>query len=238
MDAFRSFSVTHALVLAGIAALTWLLVIVGRRQRRADAPTALERTLAIASLVLWIAVHGWWSTPPRLDLATTLPLHLCHLTAVIAALVLLMRLRPLRALLYFWGFGLSTQALITPTLTDPPSSIWFWAFWAQHGFVIAVAVYDVTVYRFRPSWRDCGLACRAVFLYALAMLPINLSLGANYGFVGNSRPETPSLIDLIGPWPERLAIIVMLVAAVMALLMVPWELARRRRHDGAQPFRR
>ncbi len=229
MDAFQPFTPTHALALAGIAAAAWGFVAAGRR---ASEPTVLERTLAWTNLAIWIAAHGWWVVPPQLDWATTLPLQLCHITAVVASLVLLTRRHALRALLYFWGFALSTQALLTPMLTDPPTTIWFWAFWAQHGFVIAVAVYDVAVLGFRPSWRDYWLACRMTFLYGLAMLPVNLTLGANYGFVGNSRPETPSVIDLIGPWPERLIVIVLLVAGVMALLMLPWEILRRR---GAPP---
>lgn len=225
MEKFELFSLTHALALAGIAGIAWLCAAT---ERRAAAPTALERTAAWANLAIWIAAHGWWVLPPQLDAATTLPLQLCHVTAVIASLVLLTRRHALRVLLYFWGFALSTQAILTPALTDPPTSIWFWAFWGQHGFVIAVAVYDVAVLGFRPAWRDYWFACRMTFLYGLAMLPVNLALGANYGFVGNSRPETPSVIDLVGPWPARLAVIVILVAGVMALLMLPWEIARRR----------
>lgn len=136
----------------------------------------------------------------------------------------------MRALLYFWGFGLSTQALLTPALTDPPSSIWFWAFWLQHGFVIAAAVYDVAAREFRPAWRDWLFASGAIILYGIAMLPVNHWLGANYGFLGDSRPETPSIIDLLGPWPARLFVIALLAPGVMAILMLPWEIIR---HCGA-----
>lgn len=227
METFQPFSLTHALVLLAIALLTGLFVHAGRRQAAA-APWRFAGALAIINVILWIAAHGWWLMPPRLDLATTLPLQLCHLTALIASAALLTRRQSLRALLYFWGFGLSTQALLTPGLTDPPASIWFWAFWAQHGFVIAAASYDVAVRKFRPSWRDYLLVCRLTLLYALAVSSVNLRIGANYGFVGNSRPETPSVINLLGPWPGRLVVIVLLVAAVMALLMLPWEITRRR----------
>ncbi|MDH5534482.1 MAG: TIGR02206 family membrane protein, partial [Betaproteobacteria bacterium] len=182
MDVFEPFTPIHALAFAGVAAAAWLFAAVGRRT---PAPTSLERGFAIANLAIWIAAHGWWILPPQLDPATTLPLQLCHITAVVASLVLLTRRHALRVLLYFWGFALSTQAILTPTLTDPPTSLWFWAFWAQHGFVLVVAVYDFAVLGFRPAWRDYWFACRMTFLYGLAMLPVNLTLGANYGFVGN-----------------------------------------------------
>lgn len=228
MNAFHPFTFTHAAMLLLIALLTWLLVSTGRRQR-ADSPIRLELTLAVANLLFWISAHGWWQLPPRFDPATTLPLQLCHLTSVIASLVLLTRRHDLRAVLYFWGIGLCTQALLTPSLTDPPASIWFWAFWFQHGFIMAVVVYDLAVRRFRPTWRDYGLACAVSAAYAAAVLPLNLLLGANYGFVGNTRPDNPSIVDLLGPWPERLLIIVPLVAIVLALLMLPWEIARHLR---------
>jgi len=56
---------------------------------------------------------------------------------------------------------------------------------------------------------------------------VNVALGANYGFLGNMRPELPTIVDFLGPWPERIAAIMALVAAVMAVLMLPWTLARR-----------
>lgn len=228
MEAFQPFTLTHGLMLAATAAAAAFLSLVGLRQR-ANSPTRLERALALTNLAIGLLAHGWWILPPQLDPATTLPLQLCHLAAVVASLALLTRRRIFCLLLYFWGFGLSTQALLTPMLTEPPSSPWFWAFWAQHGFVLAAAVYIVAVLKFRPAWRDYWLACRITFLYGLMMLPLNLAIGANYGFVGNSRPETPSIIDFLGPWPERLAAIVLLVAGVMALLMLPWEFGKRRR---------
>lgn len=231
MEAFRPFTLNHAFALLSIAAACWLLATIGRRQADEARPTAFEKSLAIANLLLWATAHGWWLMPPQLDLKTTLPLQMCHLASVVASLALLTRARVWRTLLYFWGIGLCTQALITPSLTDPPGTIWFWAFWLQHGFIMAVVVYDLVVYRYRPRWRDYGIACAAAVAYLTLVLPLDIALGANYGFVGDSRPETPSVVDVLGPWPERLAIIVALVAAVMAALMLPWRLVASRRHE-------
>jgi len=227
LDTFRPFSLTHAAALLGIAAVIWLVVVAGRRQRDDAAPTSFEKSLAIANLLFWFTAHGYWNTLPQFDPVKTLPLQMCHLVSLGASFALLTRQRWLRTLLYFWGIGLCTQALITPGLTDPPTTIWFWAFWFQHGFIQLAVVYDLAVLRYRPAWRDYGFACAAAFAWAAVVLPLNLLLGANYGFLGDSKPETPSIVDLLGPWPGRLAIIVALVAAVMALLMLPWRRAAR-----------
>ena len=41
------------------------------------------------------------------------------------------------------------------------------------------------------------------------------------------RRGYPTIVDVLGSWPTRLAVIFALVAGAMAALMVPWALARR-----------
>jgi hypothetical integral membrane protein (TIGR02206 family) len=144
-----------------------------------------------------------------------------------------------RAILYFWGIGLSIQALVTPDLGGGVATVAFWLFWVAHASAIGIAAYDIAVHGFRPTWRDYWLSAVAAAAYLLVVLVVNVAFGFNYGYVGNARPGQPSVIDFLGPWPERVVIIAVLVAVEMALLMLPWELARRGR--GAAPaanFRR
>lgn len=225
LAAFRPFTLAHANTLLGIATLIALAVFYGRSHRsQTSLPTTFERTLACINIGVWIVAHGWWQMPARFDPATTLPLQMCHITSLIASAVLLTRHRNLRAILYFWSFALCTQAMITPSLVETYTSPVFWSFWFLHGFVMMSAIYDLAVNGFRPTWRDYGVACVASAAYVAAVLPINLALGANYGFTGKSKPLNPSIVDLLGPWPERLMIIVPLAALAMLLVMLPWVL--------------
>jgi uncharacterized membrane protein YwaF len=63
-------------------------------------------------------------------------------------------------------------------------------------------------------------------VYAGAVIPVDLMVGANYGFLGPGKPGLPTVVDFLGPWPARLAVIFALVAGVMALLMLPWRFVR------------
>jgi hypothetical integral membrane protein (TIGR02206 family) len=144
---------------------------------------------------------------------------------VAAALLLATRWNALRPIVYFWGFALSTQALITPSLSEGPAIYPFWFFWTTHGIIVGVALYEVFARGYRPTPRDYGIACAAAALYVAIVLPLDLAFGWNYGFVGPSKPEARSIVDALGPWPERLAIIVILVAGAMALLLLPWVFA-------------
>src|SRR4030095_2503490 len=144
-----------------------------------------------------------------------------------APLLLLTRGNALRPIVYFWGFALSTQAMITPSLTEGPAIYPFWFFWSTHGMIIGVALYEIAARGYRPTLRDYGIACAAAALYVAIVLPLDLAFDWNYGVVGRRQPEVRSIVDALGPWPERLAIIVALVAAVMGLLLLPWKIVRR-----------
>ena len=229
MDTFRSFSALHAAALGAIALLVMLAIVLARRRGPTPRATPIERALGWAYLAAWVTTFTFLAFPPLLDPPKTYPLQLCHWTGVAAAAYLITRSSVLRPIVYLWGLALSTQALITPTLVEGPA-IWpFWFFWTTHGMIAGVALYDVIVLGYRPALRDYAIACGAAALYLAVVLPLNLAFGWNYGFVGPSEPEVPTLVDVLGPWPERLAIIVPLVAAVMAILALPWMLARRRR---------
>ena len=218
MQKFQPFSIPHAAAVATIGLATFAAIRVGRSGRAMH----IERAVGIAFIVVWVAVHGWWLLPARFDATTTLPLQMCHWTALAAGVYLATQWRSLALILYFWGFGLCTQALLTPTLADGPASHVFWYFWLSHGMIVGVATYALAVHGYRPSWRDWRYACLAAAVYVAAVIPVDLAVGANYGFLGPGKPDVPTIVDFLGPWPARLPVIFALVAAVMALLMLPW----------------
>ena len=222
---FQPFTLTHAAALLGIAAATALLCMVGRRLG-SNARARFERDLAAAHLFVWVMAHVYWMLPAQFELRTSLPLQLCHVASLAATAALVTDNRLLQGLVYYWGFGLSTQALLTPALEEGPAILWFWVFWQQHGTVFAVACYHVVVQGFRPTWTDYGRACLATFGYFCVVFPLDVAFDLNYGFVGPSRPDYPTIIDVLGPWPHRLAVIFAIIAAVMALITWPWQRGR------------
>jgi hypothetical integral membrane protein (TIGR02206 family) len=225
-DRFEPFSALHAAALLAIVIATVAAIRAVQASGHADGARGIERAIGIAFVVVWVAVHGWWLLPPRLDPVKTLPLQMCHWAALAAGLYLATRARWLAVLLYFWGLGLCTQALITPALEEGPATHVFWYFWLSHGMIVGVAAYALAVHGFRPTWRDWRFAAAAGGVYAAVAIAVNLAIGANYGFLGPSKPNVPTIVDALGPWPQRLPIIFATVAGTMALLMVPWAFAR------------
>jgi hypothetical integral membrane protein (TIGR02206 family) len=226
VETFEPFSLLHAAAVLAIVLATVAAIRAARRDGDRQASSATERAIGIAFVVTWLAVHGWWLLPPRLDPVKTLPLQMCHWAALGAGFYLATRARWLAVLLYFWGLGLCTQALITPTLEEGPATHVFWYFWLSHGMIVGGAAYALAVHGFRPDWRDWRFASLAAAVYAAVAIAVNLAIGANYGFLGPSKPNLPTVVDVLGPWPLRLPVIFVVVAGVMALLMLPWAFGR------------
>ena len=165
-----------------------------------------------------------------MDPATGLPLQVCDLNGVIAPLALMTLRRWLRATLYFWTFALTTQAFIQPALQFGPATPLFWWFWAQHTIIMAYAVYDLAVLGFRPGWPDLRRAYVTSAVYLAMVVPLNIWLGSDYGYIGNPLPpqKIPPFIDALGPWPLRAIIVLALAALAFVAVELPWTIARRR----------
>ncbi len=223
MSTFHPFSLLHAWVITAIVAMAVTATLIGRRMAQSPLLPKAEYAAGICILLEWIVNKGWGMMPERFDPSHSLPIQFCDLTGLTAALVLMTCWRPLRVILYFLGLGLSTQAIITPDLSEGPTRPAFWLFWLLHGNLVIVAVYDIAARSFRPCWRDYRLAVAICVAYGVIVLPVDIALHSNYGFVGPPKPTQPSIIDLLGLWPQRIIPIALLAFAGMALMMLPWQ---------------
>ena len=232
LSSFAPFTILHALTIAMLVAATAIAIFIGRRLRGTRWLVWFDVTFAAIALVMWVVEDTQHILARPLDLAHALPLEVCDLGGLIVAFTLFSHQPILRAMLYFWGIGLSSQGLITPQLHDGPSSFHYWQFFFRHGAIVGGALYLVNVHAYRPSWRDWRTATLLGVAYELVIALVDIMFGFNYGYVGNARPDQPSLIDVMGPWPWRVGVMVAAAVAVFALLMTPWALRSR---AGAQP---
>lgn len=228
LHSFHAFSTTHAVVLVGLAFATAVACALGVRYRGTSTLRRAEKLAGFVMLALWIAWQGFGWLPENYTIQEALPLQVCDLTSLAAPLVLITRVRFLRTVLYFWGLGLSIQALLTPTIEEGPRYVAFWLFWLTHAAIIGTAVYDLVAWRYRPAFRDAAIAIVACAIWLGVVLTTDLTLHGNYGYVGNTIPERPTAIDHLGPWPLR--VYKMAVAAILLFLAMwfPWWLVRGR----------
>jgi hypothetical integral membrane protein (TIGR02206 family) len=227
LSSFAPFTVLHGLTVVMLVVTTAIAIVIGRRLRGTPRLVPYDRTFATVSVLMWVVEDTQHLLTRPLDLAHALPFEVCDLMGLILPLAFFFQRSVLRSLVYFWGIGLSTQGLFTPQLHEGPASFHYWQFFFRHGAIVGGAIYLVNVHGYRPTWRDWRTAVLLGIGYVLVILVVDVIFHFNYGYVGNARPDQPSLIDVLGPWPWRVGIMMAAATLVFALLMMPWALRRK-----------
>lgn len=224
---FVPYGFLHALTVAVCATLIAAPTLLGRSLGK-PGERALRLLLCSAAVLFWLAYNIWWNFH-GLDLRAGLPLQVCDVNGLMAPLALLTGWRFARATLYFWTAALTVQAFIQPALLAGPASLVFWAFWAAHTLIAACALYDIVVRGFRPALADLGRALAVSAAYLALVVPLDLLLGADYGYVGNPAADVvvPAFVLMLGPWPQRAVVLVALSALGFVIVLLPWRLAAR-----------
>ena len=222
---FSAYGPSHWGVIAVFVIGAWLLVLIGRRQTEPQA-RRFGRVLGAVTAVIYGASLIYTLNPPTID--GSVPLQLSDLATVVAAYAFWSQRHWAFALTYYWGLVLSTQALISPALNSPDfPNHEFLAFWALHLLVVWAAIYLTWGRRMRPDWRSYRFTVVVTAVWAAFTFAFDKIAGTNYGFL-NHKPETASLLDLLGPWPVYIFIAATLICLVWALMTWPWERVRSR----------
>ncbi|GJM18000.1 MAG: hypothetical protein DHS20C14_02130 [Phycisphaeraceae bacterium] len=232
-EGFQAFTGAHAIVAAVCVALIVGSVVLGRRWR--DTPKEKRlRFIWIWTTILWqTGAVVWWLLPANFDPTSSLPIHLCDLAAWLAPITLWTQHRMLRPLLYFWGVGLSTQAFVTPVLTQGYEHAEFWMFWIGHLQIVGSAVYDAAVLGYRPTfahwWRvgifNIAFAALMVLMNEIIVPACFACGGTNYWYVGRMLPESKTLLNALGPWPGRVFWLMLLAETAQLIAWIPWGIA-------------
>jgi hypothetical integral membrane protein (TIGR02206 family) len=130
-----------------------------------------------------------------------LPLHLCSVLVWTTALMLFSENYRIYEFIYLMGIGGAIQAVFTPDIGQYgfPHFRFFQTF-LSHGGIITAAVFMTVIQGLRPHWRSIGRVFVVMNVYMVLVFMINSILGSNYLFIMRP-PDTPSLIDALGPWP-------------------------------------
>lgn len=225
-EPFHLFGTGHLIALALIVLinLSFVWLRKSQNQRLKDGVRyAIAVTLLVAegSWHLWNVAIGEWT------IQTHLPLHLCSVLVWTSLMMLLTKNYRIYEFAYFLGIAGASQALLTPEagVYGFPHYRIFQTLFA-HGAIVSGAVFMTLVEGYRPTWASLKRVFIWTNLYAVAVTGINLLLGSNYLYTLR-KPDTPSLIDLLGPWPVYLLALELIALVLCLLLYLPWLLKDR-----------
>lgn len=218
-NTFQLFSAPHLatlLVILGVALIVPLVV-------RVFVPAATRPVayLLAAALLAQEAITVWiWIDIIGLS-AQLLPLHMCTLTLLLSAWMLIGQDRRIFELVYFWGLGGTTQALLTPDLQEGFPAASYLLFFLGHGGTMVALSFAMLVFRFRPYLESIPRVIAITGAVAALAFAVNLWQDTNFMYL-MAKPMRPSILDWFGAWPWYLLGLVMLSLISILLLYLPF----------------
>ncbi len=218
--AFELFGSAH---LAALGALLLLNLLLLRFKKSSDGTkSAIRWLLGLILLINEVAWHYWNYIYGKWTIQTMLPLHLCSLLVWTGAWMLMTKSYRVYEFMYLMGITGAIQALATPDLGiyGFPHFRFFQTF-ISHGLIVTSAIYMTVVEGFRPTWKSVLRVFASMNIYAGIVFYINTLIGSDYLWI-NGKPATPSLLDLLPPWPIYIVYMELLAIACMMLLYLPF----------------
>lgn len=198
---FRFFGPAHLTALAIIAAINVSLVFL-----KLYVPQNGHKVFRTSLIVIWcvneIVRHCWYVRTGQWTLKDNLPLHVCPLSGYLATLMLLTGNYRLYEFVYFIGIPAPGISLLTPDLDRYGFPHYqFFLFFISHSLPVTAAIYMTIVEGYQPSsLASIVRVAIEINAFMLCVGILNKILRSNYIFLSH-KPSTPSIIDVLGPWP-------------------------------------
>ncbi|WP_405155552.1 TIGR02206 family membrane protein [Paenibacillus sp. FSL K6-0108] len=201
-EPFILFSNSHLWAISLIAALIIVMFLFrnGLRSLSSNVRRTIRITIASVMFGCEIVLQLWYVYGEVWSLQTSLPLELCSLSLLLSALLLLTRSRLLHSALLFAGIAGALMAIVTPNLGYAFAHFRFIQFFTAHACIILALLYMTWVEQLCPSWRSVFGSMIFVNVAALLVYVMDVLLDANYMFLRH-KPDTPSVLDMLGPYP-------------------------------------
>lgn len=214
---FRLFSLSHNLALLIILLCILLIYRFKDSLRREKVNKIIRYTLASLIILQELSLSIWRVATEQWVIQTSLPLHLCGLSLILSAVMLVKKDYNLFEVIYFWGLAGATQALMTPDIANYSFPHYrFFQFFLSHALIIISVLFMVFVEKFRPKFKSIWKTLIATNIYLILIAGFNLLTNANYLFICG-KPDTPSILDFLGDWPWY--VLVMEVFGVISFLI-------------------
>lgn len=227
MEKFEPFQITHWTGLLAVIIMGYLTIKKGLSYSNAESRSRFGLMVASIPIVFYISRDLYTAYLGIYDYKIDLPLHLCRMSALLLPLMHYTRNRLIFGVLYFWTFVGAGNALATPDLVIDFPSVEYFVYFIGHSYLIVGVFYAIFVYKMTPGWKDFRNAVIGTNIYVLLSMGFNSILGSNY-FYTLGKPDVPSLLDYLGPWPMYLITGQLLMFGLFFIVLTPFLYLQKR----------
>lgn len=220
-DHFELFGPAHLVTMAALC-LAGAMIILGARRwalnHQAEQLAMIIGVFMIVQEVFDRSCHHFLNGEPVKEV---LPFHLCGMSVLLAAIMLITRSRRIYELVYFWGLAGASMAIITPDIEYTFPDIIYITYFTSHALIVVGVLLMTVLFRYRPTLRSLGKALVLTNVYMFMVIPLNLVLDTNYLYVRH-KPAGGTLIDFLGPWPWYILALEAIGTLFFSAVYAPW----------------
>jgi hypothetical integral membrane protein (TIGR02206 family) len=220
--AFVQFGPAHLTVIAILVIVSIALCSVVRHTKSRNITRAVCWGIVVVLLVNEGLSYIYSFTRLGTDyfLKYSLPLHACGMAVYLTSITLITKRQLPFEIAYFWGLGGTTQAILTPALTEGFPSVRFFNFFIAHGTIIVGVLVAVFGLKMRPRLKGLWITYALTWTLVFVVGGLNALLDANYMFVC-SPPDGISPFYFL-PWPWYLLFQGIFALIVFTILYLPF----------------
>jgi hypothetical integral membrane protein (TIGR02206 family) len=213
---FTLFSLQHIIPLVILITLVALLFLYKDKIKAYKNEKYIRYTIAAILLISDLSIYVWRISTNTFNVSSSMPLHLCTITAYVLMYVLVSKNQRIFNILFYAGFAGAIMALVNPEFGGFNYTQYrYYEFMIIHSALVIGLLYMVVITGFIPKFDALVKSYVAVHLYALIIvIPVNYLVDGTYMMLVNS---TVDILNILGPWPMSAIVLEVLLLVLFGL---------------------
>ena len=219
----RMFGLAHLAILCTVPALAAFLVAAQRNFSFSS--KAIRFVLAFLLAAASISLYAYFAVTGARMFPDHVPLELCDASLWLLILCMLTLKPAIFDVAYYWAVVGASMSVLTPNLVNPTPFLSI-QFFVDHGLIVCATLYLIWSGQARPRAGSVARALIATNIYAALVGTFDFFFKTDYMFL-RSKPPTPSLLDILGPWPWYILVCEFVALGLFLLLYLPFRNSSR-----------
>lgn len=221
LEAVHYGSLQHILPIVLALVFAIILIRFSNRKLNKSQQQNFFHGLGIFVSLTVLLFHIYLISKGNYSLVTDLPLYLCSFLALFIFIFTYYRKYWMYEILLFWILAGTSQAILTPDISEDFPSFEYIRYWIAHLGLIIIIIYATSVFKMLPTLKSVFKSFLAIQIFFVFSLLINYALDANYSYL-SKKPNVASVLDYLGDWPKYIIVVEALLIPYFLIIYLPF----------------
>ncbi|MBO3442313.1 TIGR02206 family membrane protein [Clostridium botulinum] len=178
------FSISHIVCITIIFTLCFIIYFYRNTLKKTCNEKFVSHIIAFILVIHQISIYTWYLLNNKLTLKECLPLYPCRISIILCIIIMYNKSKKIFDLLYFWGIGGATIALLFhDNSLYPFPHYMFIQFFISHGGILISVIFMMFIHNYRPNLTSLKITFKWTLVYFSITIPTNYLIGSNYCYL-------------------------------------------------------